>query len=77
MNKSQDQLVLDHLESGKAISTFLAIKMWRHTRLSRSINTLRNAGHTIYGKMEEHAGKRYKVYFMEDSRQFEVYGKSY
>lgn len=78
MKKSHDKLVKEWLESGKAISTWKAIKMWRHTRLSRSINTLRNAGMKIYGIMAEHGGRRFKIYYTESNeRFFKAYGKSY
>lgn len=75
--ESQNKLVKSHLEQGKAISTFTAIRRWHITRLSARIWELKNSGMEIYGKMVNHHDKRYKVYYMSNSRHFKVYGKSY
>lgn len=74
--ESQDKKVLDWLMSGKGLSSMKAISMWKHTRLSRSINTLRE-DHEIFGKMVEHADSRFKLYYMRNSNLFNIYGESY
>lgn len=61
--ETQDQLVLNHLKKGNRISTLLAFKLWNHTRLSRSIHTLRQ-DYDIQDEWVEHAGTRYKTYFL-------------
>ena len=75
--QSQNKLVKEWLEQGNAISTFTAIRKWHVTRLAARVCDLRESGMEIYGKMITHAQKRYKVYYMKDSRHFQVYGKSY
>lgn len=74
---SQNSLILDHLLSGNGISPVKALKMFGCFRLASRINDLRNQGLNIYGKMVEHAGKRFKVYYMENSNLFEIYGRNF
>ena len=61
--ESQDQQVLKHLLSGKRISTWTAIKFYNHTRLSRSINTLRKK-YPIQDEWAEYGDKKFKLYFL-------------
>lgn len=77
MTQSQNKQVLQHLQAGKAISTWTAIKTFNITRLSARIKNLRDSGVEIYGKMVEHGKKRYKVYYLRESNAFEIHGKSY
>lgn len=74
--EAQDQKVLKWLTSGKSLTSMSAIKMWKHTRLSRSIHTLR-ASYTIYGKLVKHKDAMHKVYYMENSSLFIVHGESF
>lgn len=74
---SQNKKIREHLESGKAISTFTAIRKFHCTRLSARIKNLRDEGMVIYGKMHSHGGKQYKVYYTSDSPHFEAYGVHY
>lgn len=77
MKESQDQKVLNWLKAGKALTTYRAIVLWKHTRLSRSINTLRK-DHTIYGKiLYTSDNTHFKIYYMENSPLFKIHGKSF
>lgn len=77
MKLSQNKKILNHLKSGKNISTWLAIKMYRITNLKARIFDLRDAGNDIYGKMVQHGDSRFMLYYMEDSTMFKIYGKCY
>lgn len=61
--ESQDKQILNHLLKGKRISTWTAIKFYNHTRLHRSINTLRKK-YPIQDEWVEHGGKKFKLYFL-------------
>ena len=47
---SHAQRILEHLESGRSITSLEAINEYGNTRLSASIHALRKAGHHIVGK---------------------------
>lgn len=64
MKHSQNQRILDHLMSGKNISSMLAFKMFGCTRLASRINELRQH-HDIKDRWVEHADTRFKLYYIE------------
>ena len=59
---SQKKVVLLHLQSGKPISTWYAIKRYKITRLARVIYELRNDGHIITKEMVKHGKKTFALY---------------
>lgn len=77
MKESQNKKVLNHLMSGKNVSSWYAIKTWRITRLSARIKDLRDSGYDIYGKMVEHSNSKFMLYYMEGSKMFDIHGKCY
>ena len=66
MYKTQDETVLEWLESGKSITSWDAIQMWKHTRLGASINRLKAKGYQIEGEIEinQETKKHWKRYFL-------------
>lgn len=61
---SQDKTVLTWLLSGKTISSLECTLKWRHTRLGRSISTLRHLGWNILDKWEGEGQSKYKRYYI-------------
>ena len=49
---SQNKMVLDHLESGKGLTSMGAISLFKITRLSARIKDLRDQGHDIQSEMK-------------------------
>jgi hypothetical protein len=56
------QLVLNHLQEQKSISSWEAITLYRATRLSAIIFVLKNRGHSITTEMFYEGKTRFGVY---------------
>lgn len=78
--KSQNKLILDELMAGKPLSGLLIIKKFGALNYKARISELRQNPNIppIYGAMVEHAGKRYKVYYMWNCEHYVTnYGKKF
>lgn len=60
--KSQNKLILEHLEKGKTITQFEAIQKWACLRLAARINNLKERGHKIETEMIYSNGVRFGKY---------------
>ena len=61
-NKSQTDLILEHLKQGHSITPLEALNMFGCFRLGARIWDLKDAGHNIITETEESEGKRYARY---------------
>lgn len=62
MKKSQTDLILKHLESGKSITPLAALKLYGSLRLGGRIYDLKKQGYPIETKMVRRNGKRFASY---------------
>lgn len=71
MNKtdSQNNLILNHLLSGKSITSWDSIQLFRCTRLSARIWDLRHKGYRIEEVDTELNGKRFARYFLATEQE--------
>ena len=65
--ETQRQIILNHLRSGKKISTWEAIQRYHITRLSRYIEILRKEGFNIVDRWEQSPTSRFKVFWLNES----------
>lgn len=65
-SQSQNQLILQHLLSGKRITALEALEQYRCLRLSARILDLKNQGYAIESEfVSVPSGKKVKAYFMD------------
>ncbi len=64
MTKSQEQAILDHLESGQRLDPMLALRLFGCWSLSSRCSDLRKKGHNIKKVMVKTNGKTYADYYM-------------
>ncbi len=64
--KSQEQQILEYLQSGKTITIWESIQLFHCTRLSGRIYDLKKAGHNIHSEpIQGENGKRFSKYWLE------------
>lgn len=66
--KSQNQMILEALQAGEAITAIDALNRFRCFRLAARIRDLRDAGHDIQSIQKTTNGKNYAVYKMEQPK---------
>lgn len=66
---TQRQQVLDHLKTQGSITSWEAITLFRATRLSGIIHSLRKSGYPIVSTMESNGDKHYARYTLEADAQ--------
>lgn len=70
MNKTtQDQTILNHLKSGRSITTAEAVRLYNYYRLSANIERLRKAGFNIvthYEKNSRASGRHARYELIEE-----------
>lgn len=66
---TQRQQVLDHLKTNGTITSWEAITLFRATRLSGIIYSLRKSGYPITSTMETNGDKHYARYTLEGEPQ--------
>jgi len=64
MKKSQEQLILEYLRTGKSITPLDALRLFGCMRLSGRIFDLKKKGHRIEEMDTEVNGKRFARYFL-------------
>jgi len=64
---TQRQQVLEHLKQFGSITSWDAIRLYRATRLSGIIYSLRKSGHNIVSVTETNGDKRYARYVLKPS----------
>ena len=60
--KSQTQLILTHLKSGKTLTAMQALSKFDCMRLASRILDIREMGYEIFSEMIKRNGKRYARY---------------
>ena len=65
--KSQETLILQHLQSGRAISPLEALEKYNCFRLGARCYDLKKQGHKIETEMVEKNGKRFASYRLENN----------
>ena len=70
MNKSQNQLVLEHLSQGKTLTPLQALRLYSCMRLGARIHNLKGQGHAIRTETirDPKTGKHYACYSLESTR---------
>ena len=64
-HKSQNEKILQFLESGRAIDPLLALRKFGSLRLGARIHNLKTGGHRIVTTMVTKNGKRFATYRLE------------
>lgn len=62
MTQSKNALVLKHLQSGRPLTSWEAIQLYRHTRLAAYIEDLKKRGYEIETELIPKGRTRYAVY---------------
>lgn len=62
--ETQNQAILEHLESGKSITPIDALRKFGSMRLGARIYDLKQMGHTIEKRMVSNGEKRFASYRM-------------
>lgn len=68
--KTQEQMILEHLKSGRSLSPIEAMREYKILRLAARIDALRKGGYPIRTMMEsdQRTGKRWARYWMGAKR---------
>lgn len=75
--KSQAELILEHLKSGKTITPLEALDLFGCLRLGARIWDLKDIKHNIVTEIEEKEGKRYARYrLIRTAEQQELFGRT-
>lgn len=62
MSETQNAKVLEHLQSGRALTSITAIQLWKLTRLAARVKELRRRGYDIRTEWQSVGRTRYAVY---------------
>jgi hypothetical protein len=69
MKKSQEDIILEHLQQNGSITSWEAITRYRITRISAHIHTLRGRGHDITTEWKTNNGKNFGIYSLAQKGQ--------
>jgi len=69
---SQEKMILEHLQSGQAITPMTALNLYGCFRLGARIFSLKKKGHRIMVEDVQNGKKRYAKYYIDKAIQMEM-----